>query len=173
MPVYAILISLIIPEKRLFGIFSLQGATLMILYLLGFGMAIFSAYLLNKVLKLKTKSYFVVEMPNYKLPLFKNVKVKKELEKEATEIRTLGKEKIDVLHELLNNPELSKVLIFGRTKHGVERLSKTLEDRGVVYSPNPVPGNKPITLGHQYSIMGFLPEKTSRQDPSESNFYAC
>jgi len=73
LPVYAILIALIIPEKRLFGFFSLQGATLMILYLLGFGMAIFSAYLLNKILKLKTKSYFVVEMPNYKLPLFKNV----------------------------------------------------------------------------------------------------
>lgn len=45
-------------------------------------------------------------------------------------VRTLGKEKIDVLHELLNNPELSKVLIFGRTKHGVERLSRTLEQRG-------------------------------------------
>lgn len=75
LPVYAILISLIIPEKRLFGIFSLQGATLMILYLLGFGMAIFSAFILNKILKLKTKSYFVVEMPNYKLPLFKNVAI--------------------------------------------------------------------------------------------------
>ncbi|MEO0045612.1 MAG: Fe(2+) transporter FeoB [Bacteroidota bacterium] len=75
LPVYAILISLIIPEKRLLGVFSLQGATLMVLYLLGFGMAIFSAYLLNKILKLKTKSYFVVEMPNYKLPLFKNVAI--------------------------------------------------------------------------------------------------
>lgn len=73
LPVYAILIALIIPNKRLFGIFSLQGATLMVLYLLGFGMAIFAAYVLNKILKVKTKSYFVVEMPNYKLPLFKNV----------------------------------------------------------------------------------------------------
>lgn len=73
LPVYAILIALIIPNKRLFGIFSLQGLTLMILYLLGFGMAIFSAFILNKILKLKTKSYFVVEMPNYKLPLLKNV----------------------------------------------------------------------------------------------------
>ena len=75
LPVYAIIIALIIPNKRLFGIFSLQGATLMILYLLGFGMALFSAYVLNKILKLKTKSYFVVEMPNYKLPLFKNVAI--------------------------------------------------------------------------------------------------
>jgi ferrous iron transport protein B len=75
LPVYAILIALIIPNKRLFGVLSLQGATLMILYLLGFGMAIFSAYILNKILKVKTKTYFVVEMPNYKLPLFKNVAI--------------------------------------------------------------------------------------------------
>ncbi len=73
LPVYAILIALIIPEDRLFGVFSLQGVTLMILYLLGFAMAIFSAYILNKILKVKTKSYFVIEMPNYKLPLLKNV----------------------------------------------------------------------------------------------------
>lgn len=73
LPVYAILISLIIPEKRVLGFLSLQGLTLMALYLLGFGMAVFSAYLLNKLLKLNCKSYFVVEMPSYKIPMFKNV----------------------------------------------------------------------------------------------------
>lgn len=75
LPVYAILISLIIPEKKAFVIFSYQGITLMILYLLGFGMALLSAFILNKILKLNTKTYFVVEMPNYKLPLFKNVAI--------------------------------------------------------------------------------------------------
>jgi len=45
------------------------------LYLLGFGMAIFSAYILNKILKIKGKTYFIVEMPNYKLPMFKNVAI--------------------------------------------------------------------------------------------------
>jgi superfamily II DNA/RNA helicase len=45
-------------------------------------------------------------------------------------VKISGREKIDVLHDLLNNPEISKVLIFGKTKHGVERLSKTLNDRG-------------------------------------------
>ena len=73
LPVYAILISLIIPEKRVLGFLSLQGLTLMALYLLGFGMAVFSAFLLNKYLKLSCKSYFVVEMPSYKIPMFKNV----------------------------------------------------------------------------------------------------
>ena len=73
LPVYAIIIGLVIPDERVLGIFNLQGLTLMLLYMLGFGMAIFSAYVLNKILKIKGKSYFIVEMPNYKLPLFKNV----------------------------------------------------------------------------------------------------
>lgn len=73
LPVYAIIISLVIPNKRLFGIFNMQGLTLMLLYLLGFGMALFSAWVLHKILKIQSKSYFVVEMPNYKLPMIKNV----------------------------------------------------------------------------------------------------
>jgi len=75
LPVYAIIIALVIPDTRVFGVFNLQGLTLMLLYLLGFGMAIFSAYVLNKILKIKGKTFFVVEMPNYKLPMFKNVAI--------------------------------------------------------------------------------------------------
>lgn len=73
LPVYAIIIALVIPEQTVLGFFNLQGLTLMALYLLGFGGAILSAYILNKVLELKHKSFFVAEMPNYKLPLLKNV----------------------------------------------------------------------------------------------------
>ncbi|HEY6144571.1 MAG TPA: ferrous iron transport protein B, partial [Flavobacterium sp.] len=73
LPVYAIIISLVIPNERVFGVLNMQGLSLMLLYLLGFGTAILSAYILNKVLKLDTKTYFVVEMPSYKMPLFKNV----------------------------------------------------------------------------------------------------
>jgi ferrous iron transport protein B len=47
----------------------------MLLYLLGFLAAIFSAYVLNKVMKIKGKTFFVVEMPNYKMPLPKNVAI--------------------------------------------------------------------------------------------------
>jgi len=75
LPVYAIIIALVIPDTRVLGVFNLQGLTLMLLYLLGFGMAIFSAYILNKILKIKGKTFFVVEMPNYKLPMFKNVAI--------------------------------------------------------------------------------------------------
>lgn len=72
LPVYLIIIALVIPEGRFLGL-SYQALTLMLLYLIGFGAAIASAYLLNKILKIKSKTFFVVEMPNYKLPLFKNV----------------------------------------------------------------------------------------------------
>ena len=75
LPVYAIIIALVIPDTRIFGFLNLQGLTLMLLYLLGFGMAIFSAYILNKILKINGKTFFVVEMPNYKLPMFKNVAI--------------------------------------------------------------------------------------------------
>jgi ferrous iron transport protein B len=73
LPVYAIIIGLIIPDKHFLGILNIQGLTLMLLYLVGFGMAIFSAYLLNNILQLNAKTFFVVEMPNYKLPMVKNV----------------------------------------------------------------------------------------------------
>ena len=74
LPVYLIIISLVIPDEK-FLFFNLQGLTLMLLYLIGFGTAIGSAWLLNKILKIKSKSFFVIEMPNYKLPLFKNVAI--------------------------------------------------------------------------------------------------
>jgi ferrous iron transport protein B len=72
LPVYLILISLVIPNERFLGI-NAQGLTLMGLYLLGFFAAIFSAYILNKILEIKSKTFFVIEMPNYKLPLLRNV----------------------------------------------------------------------------------------------------
>jgi len=72
LPVYLILISLVIPEGSFLGM-GYQGLTLMGLYLLGFVMALFSAAILNKILKIQSKTFFVIEMPNYKIPLLKNV----------------------------------------------------------------------------------------------------
>ncbi len=45
-------------------------------------------------------------------------------------VRTQGKQKIDVLHDLLAKDEFSKVLVFGRTKWGMEKLAKALLERG-------------------------------------------
>lgn len=72
LPVYLIIIALVIPDQSFMG-FNLQGLTLMMLYLLGFLMAIASAYVLNKLLKMSNRSFFFMEMPAYKMPLPKNV----------------------------------------------------------------------------------------------------
>ena len=72
LPIYLIIIALVIPEGTFLGL-SFKALTLMLLYLIGFATSIFSAMLLNAILKIKGRSFFVVEMPNYKLPLFKNV----------------------------------------------------------------------------------------------------
>ncbi|MDZ4226083.1 MAG: C-terminal helicase domain-containing protein, partial [Patescibacteria group bacterium] len=55
-------------------------------------------------------------------------------------VKTAGKHKLDILHDLLNQKEFSKVLVFGRTKHGVEKLSKMLVDRG--FKTESIHGNK-------------------------------
>jgi len=72
LPVYLIIIALVIPEGRFLGL-SYQALTLMLLYLIGFGMAVFSAYILNRILNTNRKTFFVIEMPGYKMPLLKNV----------------------------------------------------------------------------------------------------
>ena len=51
-----------------------------------------------------------------------------------------GKTKLDVLNNLLNQKEFNKVLIFGRTKHGVEKISKTLLRKG--FKVESIHGNK-------------------------------
>jgi superfamily II DNA/RNA helicase len=49
-------------------------------------------------------------------------------------------QKVDVLHEILMRAGFEKVLVFGRTKHGVEKLAKTLERRGI--DAESIHGNK-------------------------------
>lgn len=51
-----------------------------------------------------------------------------------------GEEKINVLQDLLTQPDFNKVLVFGRTKHGVEKLAVSLGKRG--FKVESIHGNK-------------------------------
>lgn len=51
-----------------------------------------------------------------------------------------GQDKLNALEELLRQPEFKKVLIFGRTKHGVEKLSVSLVRDG--FKAESIHGNK-------------------------------
>jgi len=46
-------------------------------------------------------------------------------------VKLNGKNKIDALHDLLIQPGFDKVLVFGRTKWGMEKLLKSLTERGI------------------------------------------
>lgn len=72
LPVYLILISIVIPNKKFF-IFNYQGLTLLGLYLLGVLMALISAFVFSKIIKSNFKNYVIIEMPNYKKPVLKNI----------------------------------------------------------------------------------------------------
>lgn len=63
-----------------------------------------------------------------------------------------GKNKIEILHELLIQKEFNKVLVFGRTKHGVEKLSRALADRG--FKADSIHGDKNHS-GRQRALTAF------------------
>lgn len=77
LPVFTVLIALVIPNKPWLGIFNLQGLALMGLYLLGFLAAIVSALVMSTVLRRRGQqldtSFFVLELPPYKVPKWTNV----------------------------------------------------------------------------------------------------
>jgi ferrous iron transport protein B len=73
LPVYTILISLVIPQKYYFGFISLQGLVMMGLYLLGTVMALIVAYVMRWFIHIKEKSFFILELPVYRGPRWKNI----------------------------------------------------------------------------------------------------
>ncbi len=46
------------------------------------------------------------------------------------------------------------------------QFAHTLADRGMVYQPNTIKGNTPVTIGHQYSTVALLPEAEEGMSPS-------
>lgn len=73
LPVYTILISLVIPNIFFAGFLSLQGLVMMGLYLLGTVMALVASYVFKFIIKLKEKSFFILELPLYRSPRWQNV----------------------------------------------------------------------------------------------------
>ncbi len=71
LPVYTLLISLIVPKTS--GFFNYQGLVLMSLYLIGFIAAITAAFVMKRIIKSTEKSYFIMELPVYRLPQLKTI----------------------------------------------------------------------------------------------------
>ncbi|MBX2922011.1 MAG: ferrous iron transport protein B [Chitinophagaceae bacterium] len=73
LPVYIILISLVIPPTYYLGFISLQGLVMTGLYLLGIVMALVVAYVMKWFINIKEKSFFILELPVYRSPRWKNM----------------------------------------------------------------------------------------------------
>jgi ferrous iron transport protein B len=72
-PVYTVLIGLVIPSKTVGYIFNLQGLAFLGLYLLGIFAALVSGLLLKWWIKSDEPSFLLLELPDYKLPVWRNV----------------------------------------------------------------------------------------------------
>ena len=73
LPVFTILIALIVPNQKALGFFNLQGLALMGLYLLGFVAAMVSAFVIKLLIRVKERSYLIMELPTYRIPKWSNV----------------------------------------------------------------------------------------------------
>jgi ferrous iron transport protein B len=69
LPVYSIIIGLIIPDEY-FGGISYKALALTAMYLLGFFTALAISLVLKYIIKEKGKTYLVMDLPTYKVPLF-------------------------------------------------------------------------------------------------------
>jgi len=73
LPVYTVLIALVVPNKMYLGFISLQGLVMMLMYFLGTFMALFAAFVMKWFIRSKEKSFFILELPTYRGPRWKNI----------------------------------------------------------------------------------------------------
>ena len=73
LPVYTLLISIMFVGHHTVGVLNYQGLVLMGMYVLGFAAALMAAYILKRILKTTEKSYFIMELPVYRMPQWQTV----------------------------------------------------------------------------------------------------
>lgn len=85
-----------------------------------------------------------------------NDKVEVEVEVEVEKPNNL----IRVVSELIEQPQQRPFYLFATdTTPHPRPYAKTLPERGYIYQPNTIKGNKPVNIGHRYSVLSILPEK--------------
>ena len=75
LPVYTMLIALVVPNHQVWGFFNTQGLVMMGLYLLGIVAALIVSYVAKKFIHSNEKSFFILELPVYRAPRWKNVAI--------------------------------------------------------------------------------------------------
>lgn len=73
LPIYTVLISLVVPDKKIAGFLNLQGLALMGMYVISIVAAVLVAWVMKHILRAREKGYFIMELPVYRLPRWDNV----------------------------------------------------------------------------------------------------
>ena len=73
LPVYTLLISMAIPNTMVAGVFNLQALVLLAMYVLGTVAALIAAIGFKWIIKHDIPSYFIMELPIYHTPRWKNI----------------------------------------------------------------------------------------------------
>ena len=73
LPIYTLLISLVVPDYRILGILNMQGLALMAMYVISLVSAVLVAWVLKFIIKARERGYFIMELPVYRMPRWKNV----------------------------------------------------------------------------------------------------
>jgi len=73
LPVYTLLIALVVPNKNIWWVFNMQGLALTGMYVFSLVSAVLVAWVFKYILKGKERGYFIMELPVYRMPRWKNV----------------------------------------------------------------------------------------------------
>ncbi len=73
LPVYTLLIALVVPNKNIWWVFNMQGLALTAMYIFSLVSAVLVAWVFKQILKGKERGYFIMELPVYRMPRWKNV----------------------------------------------------------------------------------------------------
>lgn len=73
LPVYTLLISMVVPDQKIWGFINMQGIALMALYVLSIVSAIIVAWAMKIIIKSRERGYFIMELPVYRMPRWNNV----------------------------------------------------------------------------------------------------
>jgi len=86
---------------------------------------------------------------------------------EGTEKRRMWEQElVGVIGSYLVPPQKRKFWLFGIDVTPLPRpFAKKLKDRTYVYEPNTLKGNKPVNIGHEHSVLVYLPEKEEGASP--------
>ncbi len=94
-----------------------------------------------------------------------NLFVASDPEKAAEERQTQEQGLMRLIAGTLTQPKERKFWLFGIDVTPIpRRFAETLADRKYIHQPNTLQGNKPVTVGHDASVLAALPEKENPMD---------